>query len=338
MVQRRYTSKLSCNLAGETGKPFFSLVDYRNNYFTSADPDKILEFYDGFSNREQLIQWMTERPKGVNTTYEVQGNKEIIVVIPTADYNGKYARECRENIFKGMHLVFVESGGKEDFYFNYAHNVNVGTKKALEYKPKWIVISNDDMVEIDPPKILINNLGKLNPDNIDAVYTEESNYHSTNHILVRVSTRYYSLSKLLYTFFDHSKSNILLMMEKFRCRIITLRYGGLKNIIISLFLSKKLINYVLISSFSIFSGRFISILSGQIFDETYINGVEDWDLSLCLVKDRRSAIIPYQVGEQVGATLGTELDRYLRDVSNVAYFNWKVNAGKIPIQNIDRHE
>ena len=43
---------------------FFSLVDYRNNLFTSNDPKKILEFYNGFENIDQLIQWMRERPKG----------------------------------------------------------------------------------------------------------------------------------------------------------------------------------------------------------------------------------------------------------------------------------
>ena len=88
-------------------KLFFSLVDYRNNYFASDNPDKIIEFYNGFEDCDQLIQWMKERPKGVNTIYEVEGDKDIIVVIPTADFNGKYARECRENIFRGLHIVFV---------------------------------------------------------------------------------------------------------------------------------------------------------------------------------------------------------------------------------------
>ena len=68
---------------------FFSLVCYRNNLFTSNDPDKIIEFYNGFDNRDQLIQWMKERPKGVSYIHEVDGYKDIVVVIPTADLNGK---------------------------------------------------------------------------------------------------------------------------------------------------------------------------------------------------------------------------------------------------------
>ena len=95
---------------------FFSLVDYRNNYFTSDNPDKILEFYNGFETREQLIRWMKERPKGVSNIHVVEGDKDITVVIPTVDFNGKYAKECRESIFKGLCIIFVESG--IDFYFN----------------------------------------------------------------------------------------------------------------------------------------------------------------------------------------------------------------------------
>lgn len=112
-------------------------------------------FYNGFENREQLIQWMRERPKGVANIYEVEGDSDIIVVIPTADFNGKYARECRNNIFNGLHIIFVESGEVPDPYFNYAHNCNVGVKKAMEYNPKWVVVSNDDMVKLPIGNTLI---------------------------------------------------------------------------------------------------------------------------------------------------------------------------------------
>ena len=138
-------NRLRCKFEKNNTVLFFSLVDYRNNLFTSNDPEKIIEFYNGFHNRDQLIQWMKERPKGASYIHEVEGNKDIIVVIPTADFNGKYARTCREEIFKGLHMVFVESGENPDPYFNYAHNCNVGIKRAMEYNPKWVVVSNDDM-------------------------------------------------------------------------------------------------------------------------------------------------------------------------------------------------
>jgi len=144
------TSKLRCAVQWDLPNLFFSLVDYRNNLFTSNDPKKIMEFYDSFENCDWFIEWMKERPKGASYIYEVEGNKDIIVVIPTADFNGKHARECRENIFKGLHIIFVESGGRDVFYFNHAYNCNLGIKKAMEYNPKWIVYSNNDMVKEDP--------------------------------------------------------------------------------------------------------------------------------------------------------------------------------------------
>ncbi|MEM4068174.1 MAG: hypothetical protein QXV17_15085 [Candidatus Micrarchaeaceae archaeon] len=62
-------------------KLFFSLVDYHNTFFMSNDPEKIIEFYNHFKTRDELIKWMKEGPKGVNYIFEVEGNKDIIVVI-----------------------------------------------------------------------------------------------------------------------------------------------------------------------------------------------------------------------------------------------------------------
>ena len=143
-------------------------MDYRNNYFLSSDPKDIIHFYEGFENREELIDWMKERPKGSCEIMEVEGEKDIIVVIPTADFEGEYAKRCREEIFKGLHIIFVVSG-KGNNYFNYAHNCNLGIKKAMEYNPKWVVLSNDDMHKIDNIEQLRTSLSEI-PENLDLVY------------------------------------------------------------------------------------------------------------------------------------------------------------------------
>ena len=139
------SSRLYCSTKDPDKDLSFSLVDYRNNYFIVDDPNKIIEFYNEFDNREQLINWMRERPKGSSNIHEIEGESDIVVAITTADFDGKYAIDCRESIFKGLHIIFVESGGREDFYFNYVHNCNVGIRKAMEYNPKWVVVSNDDV-------------------------------------------------------------------------------------------------------------------------------------------------------------------------------------------------
>jgi len=90
-----------------------------------------------------------------------EGKKDIIVIIPTADFEGEYAKRCCEEIFKGLHIIFVVSG-KGNNYFNYAHNCNVGINKAMEYNPKWVVLSNDDVVKIDEISSLIKELDGIN--------------------------------------------------------------------------------------------------------------------------------------------------------------------------------
>jgi len=152
---------LQCPL-DNNDKIFFTLMDYLNNLFMSNDPKDILRFYDYFENRDQLIKWMKERPKGNYRIVEFNNEEnDIIVVIPTMDINGKFAKTCRDEIFKGLHIIFVESG-MGNYYFNYAHNCNAGIKKAMEYNPKWIILLNDDMYKIHDIKVLKNELDNLN--------------------------------------------------------------------------------------------------------------------------------------------------------------------------------
>lgn len=134
-VVRDIAEGLRCPYERNRCQIFFSLTDYRNALFTSKDTRKIVSFFNSFESREQLIEWMAERPKGVANIYEVEGDKDIIVAIPTTDLNGKHAKECRTNVFKSLHILFVESGEVPDPYFNYVQKCNVGIRKAMEYGP-----------------------------------------------------------------------------------------------------------------------------------------------------------------------------------------------------------
>ena len=296
---------------------FFSLVDYRNNYFISDDLHKILEFYNGFDNRDQLIQWMKERPKGVANIYEVEGDKEIIVVIPTADVNGKYAKECKDNIFKGLHIIFVESGEVPDAYFNFAYNVNVGIKKALEYHPDWIVYSNDDMKKEVSSSTLIAELRNLNNSDKKAIFVKNS----------KISPRWYVskrtiISKFLDTWKKYKKdfnySNGLMIFKKFEVRYYFV--WGIE----SLFYRHES-SYINIGSFSSFSGLFCNSLNGRIFDETFINSAEDLKLSILLTKDKRdySFFKKYRIKNIGGAILDSDT-RWIRDVSGRVYLDYEL--------------
>jgi hypothetical protein len=331
-------NRLFCQLNQSMSELFFSLVDYRNNYFTSDDPTKIIEFYDGFDNRNQLIKWMQERPKGIANIHEVDGDKDIIVVIPTADFNGKYAKECRDNIFKGLHIVFVESGGRGDFYFNFAHNCNVGIKRAMEYNPKWIVVSNDDMYKIDDVETLRSELVHLSQRNvsspkskdrdIDAVYTLHPEYGNSAPVQLTVPNILWKMVALVLPHSDFVLAQKLL--NKFNTK---LKWSKVKSIFY-----KRGYMFINFGSFFIFSGSFVAENGGKMFDEVYINGVEDVDISINVKVRASTATTNYRISAWSkehpvgGATLGTGTPRKI-NVASFIYLVYKIDDGWLELKN-----
>ena len=315
-------NRLFCPISDPHYNLFFSLVDYKNNYFTSNDPNKIIEFYDGFEDRDQLTNWMKERPTGVTNIFEVEGSNEIIVVIPTADFNGKYAKDCRENIFKGLHIIYVESGGREDFYFNFAHNCNVGIKKAMEYNPKWVVYSNDDMYKIDDINVLKKTLQNIDNKKISTVFTNAASYHSIPVKLAKPRT-------------------LLLIYMKMRNRATRIRSYLWKRLDVKYFLPiRGLFGDILytkglkcysIASFGIFSSEFVkefTFENGEMFDETFVNATEDIDLSLKMTLCRTDyEFINYNIGNHINGTLGASFCKQLRDIAGDALLNYLISNG-----------
>ena len=318
MIQIR-NSRQRCVLELYDHAIFFSLVCYRNNLFTSNEPEKIIEFYNGFDNRDQLIQWMKERPKGASYIHEVEGDKDIIVVIPTADFNGKYARTCREEIFKGLHMIFVESGENPDPYFNYAHNCNVGIKKAMEYNPKWVVVSNDDMATIDSVSKLIFRLGSIQDRSV--VFTApRGKYHSYP---TKVGKR--SHLKLLYYMTKGDRGLTLYKLESKIQKKFLSPYTIENMSLYHRFFNRETVRFVNIGAFGILNSDFLKKRSCKLFDETYINGIEDADISLSIKKDRIDfGVVNFRIGDLVGSSLGSySKNRQIRDFINQVYFNSK---------------
>ncbi|MEM0135850.1 MAG: hypothetical protein QXU18_11625, partial [Thermoplasmatales archaeon] len=299
---------------------FFSTTWCRDRLFTSENPNDILKFYDTFSNRDELIQWMKERPKGRAEIIEVEGDKEIIVVIPTADFNGRYAKECRENIFKGLHIIFVESGYPKDPYFNYAHNCNVGIKKAMEYSPKWVVVSNDDMEKIDNIEVLVKDLLKLRRDELIAFAPfgtdiAENSYMEKLNFIGSLSLSFVSKMSV-----QSSYTEISTLRKRFG--VIYFRRKAefsIKNLFF-----QKGIFFIISGVFNIVNISFLNRMRNPLFDEVFINGNEDTDLYL-FINERhiQTRNIDYKIKNLIGSTLGKNKMRGLRDICNEAYLNFK---------------
>ncbi len=306
-------SRLVCPFNKNNSGMSFSLVDYRNNFFTSNNRKKIIEFYNSFENRNQLIQWMRDRPRGNCAIREIEGDNDIILVIPTIDSEGEFARNCSQNIFKGLHIIFVESY-YNNFYFNYAHNCNVGIRKAMEYNPKWIIVSNDDMDKVDNVEILKEALNSLDNSYYDVVFPSSSDYHTIPFYISKKRITY-QIYKLI------TEKQTKIFYDKFDVNFFNSRFT-LK----SKFIFKKVkgTDFINITAFSILSSNYIKTLGDHIFDETYINEREDVDLSYRFVlTDARFAFISYSIKALRGSTLGNNFSRGLRSVAGRIYFNFK---------------
>ncbi len=307
-------SRSKCPSTFDSGDVFFSLVDYRNSRFTGKNPDKIIEFYDSFKNRGDLIEWMKERPKGAAYIHEVEGNKDIVVVIPTADFNGKYARECRENIFKGLHLIFVESAEIPDPYFNYAHNCNIGICKAMEYNPKWVILSNDDMKKIDDVEVLVRSLKSLEGA-VDIVFTKQETrtvINGTTQDVVRENL----IGRFLFKFFKYFSLFISLSHLNLRNRIIAsekfnVRYHiqpKMKPIYYNLFF-RKVLSFRSISDFAIFSGNFCK-QKRLLLNEDFVYTNEEQEFSIkAKVNKEKIGFIDYKIDSFVASTNAPTTER-----------------------------
>ena len=296
-----------------------------NDLFTSNSVDKILEFYSSFDTVDGLIRWMKERPKGRAEIYEIEGNKDIIVVIPTANFNGEYARLCRDDIFRGLQMVFVESGGKNDPYFNFAHNANKGISVAMKFTPKWIVVSGDDVEKIDDIERLRCSLLKINNEEATVVHTlHEGTYHSRYAI---ISTRTFRRNIILY-FKGELERKKLELESRYNIKYIVGSTLGIYP-----FLYRSLIKVKYSGSLTILSYSLALKLNGAIFDENYINGTEDIDLAWRLSQEgTKIAYVDFKIGDVIGGTLGPyNLSRRAREIANACYMNAKIIAGDLKL-------
>ena len=316
-MSNNYELSLSCSLETPIEvSSFFSLMEYRNNLFLSKRPDEVVHFFEGFGDRSDLIEWMKSRPKGRPFLREVEGLKEIIVIIPTSDIKGKYATSCRKEIFSKLHIIFVVSGGVPDPYYNFAHYVNAGIKKALEYSPKWIIISNDDVYKIDNISTLIHELQNLDNDRYDAVFIKPSIYHSTPVIFGPQTI----FRKLAFYFSKWRRAQ--LRVEK-RFGVVFLSSPRvLKR---RLFFKQRTFKHTSFGDFFVLSSEFVNGNNGIIFDETYINGGDDVDFSLRVSCQKlKTAEVNFRIGDYFGMSLGNSVERHIRDISGYAYLNFKI--------------
>ena len=303
-------------------------TNYLNILYNSNTKEDFFRFYSFFKDRTELINWMKNRKKSLPSIIDVPGDDKYVVVIPTIDSMGSYASNCKLNLFNGLHIIFVESG--HDAYFNYAHNLNLGFREAMKFHPDWVIFSNDDMYSIDKVSVLKNQLTSFQVETPDVVYTNPAGkYHS---YMVNIGESSF-IRKLAFKMVKNLRYKIEL--ERNFSKLLSLKYFAYASTFpYSLLLrySKPIIN---IGSFGVFSYDYIKAKGGSLFDETYINGYEDLDLSLRLRMDNSANVgfIKYRIEDIIGGSLGKHSSvRTYRSLMNLAYFNQKLENKELCIE------
>lgn len=304
-------------------KIFFSLMYIQNKIYNSDKKDDLLRFYSLLGSVDAVTKWMHERPKGMSKFLINHVDDKIIVVIPTMDSNSSYSKECVNNIYKRFTTILVESG--VNMYFNFAHNVNAGISKALNFSPDWIIISNDDIYKIDDPVLLKEQLYNLDSLRYKIIY---SKYGQQG-----VIAKYNRFAWLVRSF--SIKERVLMSLER--------RFGiQFRFYLNDDKIRSKIMNFLFISKYKEvkFTGSFFILNCGllskkdfPLFDENYINGFEDIDYYVRMDKEKANiGPIDFKIGFIGGKSLGSgEIRTKYKGVLNRIYFNKKITEGKLTL-------
>ena len=290
-----------------------------DDLYYSEKLEDIIKFYYCFDDEDELIRWMKNRPSAEINVYEKEGNSEVIFVVPTANINDELTINFKNSI-KDYHAIFVESSGK---YFNFARSVNRGIRIALRYNPKWIIVSNNDIIFRDDINLLVNRLLNTDNKNIDAVIGSGGN-------ITYNLCRFTFLSKLLKWSKYREKWNIF---RKYQVKYIYFAYNPIYNLICESVV--KVSNLAFLGEFIIISTSYIQRNNGILFDETYINGVEDIELFLNIFQRRSFSTVRFNIYHIGGASMKANEKRILRDKINYIYFNYKIKNKLIRVGKIN---
>lgn len=260
------------------------LYTKRDKLYYSHDPKEILTFYHTFNNVEELVQWLKNRPDADKSIYEIQGNTEIVFVVPTANAKGEHAKYINK-IFHNYHRIFVESKGK---YFNFAKSVNAGIKEAIKYDPVYIVVSNDDIIVNNPEELTKEILSKDNKE-ITAMIAGEGKYNLSLLRIHRIPLNLLSLFKKLKLDNFEDFYIIFSILKRFN----SMYYLHMGNNPFRYELTKYILGEELVrinnlgdwGHFMIISSFYVKKKDNLLLDPNYINGVEDNDLLLEIVRN-----------------------------------------------------
>ena len=283
-------------------------------------------------NINDIVSFATNRPKAplklvkanFHSSNSGYSNNKCVMVVPTTDASCPLATRLAR-AFSPIPIIFAVSVGE---YFNYAYSLNSGIAEALKYSPERVIISNDDVIPIDDVRELLplieehRDVDLLVPGNVRNRYHGETVHLMRRNVFFTAIEFFWALKNLerignklgaLVLISEMTRSKIVPYVAYDGIRQMTLASGILKPI------SKPFVNF---ADFGIFRSDVIKV---NRFDETFINGYEDYDLTIRLDQAGNSIQkIGFNIRSLEGISLGRDWNkRFFHDIFNSIYFSMK---------------
>ena len=264
--------------------------EYLESLWSDNNLTRVLKFYKELRDVSEMINFSVGRkPAEIKIIRRGNLKSNMKFIIPTMDHNSQQCKMLEKN-YKNYEILFIESSGK---LFNYSKSVNAGISEVLgDEKSEIIIISNDDIIMSSSGFQEIKNLTQTEQ-SVYCLKPEKQNYSGESLEIAVPSTwaKLYEGFKAARNGFRYQADLIsLLTRKKFNyARAFSREFLSHNFLMIgSKSITGKFVNF---ADFGVFN---ISILRENRFDETFINGWEDWDLSYRL-KQKGINILPLNI-------------------------------------------
>lgn len=292
-----------------------------------------LEFYNSFDSITELIEFFRTRKRADVRIFPIVSDDswEITAVIPTKSIQSKFVKVLSQKL-QGVNIIFVESEGP---LFNFSYSMNIGIKEAISMKSKFIMLSNDDIFPLygigklkaevvancEKYDLFVPNVfrGKQNLSSRQSIYYQSwlierliSNRFTSRVNPSSISSSARRLISKLNIYSDPRVFKYFILRDNddsFRKHPNALSMKIIENVVRKF--NKLLIKINNVQPVSVIRADLLKL---ERFDESFVNGGEDTDLSIRLAfSGARVYYLKEQFQNVGGFSLGNDINRILKN-------------------------
>lgn len=319
----------------------------KEELYEKLSADNFLQFYDNFDSVKELINFFRSRKRPKISLFYMpsETGSEITAVIPTKSVETDHVKRLIRKL-RSLNILFVESNGP---FFNFSYSMNVGIREAIRLRSRFIMLSNDDVFPLNYITQLEDEVVKNGVDydiflpnitngteyvsSMQKIYIQS---WATNHIIsnsaissiiqssTSQSARFFVNKLKIYRDHDILKYIVLRNHDPiFRNGYLRLAGNVLEHL--SKRFHRELIEINNIQPVSILKA---DILKRETFDESFVNGGEDTDLSVRLaISGARVSNLKESFQDVGGYSLMHNQDRILKNtLPEILILGYKLNS------------